>query len=105
MEPIINDNLTPEVRMALLESAVHNVDRKVDGLSAKVGRMDQKLDDAISCKADRSDIEDLREGLARKADAADFGELKKLLIGILVSVCGTAVLLLVTIVLFRLGLN
>lgn len=69
-------------RLAVLES-------EVSSIKDSTSRIEQKLDSAITCKADKSEVQDLR----------------KMFWGVIIGVAAFAVTTLVAIVLFRVGLK
>jgi len=89
---------TENERLAVVES-------ELKGVKSAVHRMEGKLDAAIECKADKSEVDELKKSLDSKASADDFAEMRKLLVGILVSVAAFALVTLVGIVLLRVGLG
>lgn len=108
----VHSEMTPEVRLALLESAVDKVaadvctvDSKVDTLSGKVDDIVGKLDAALETKADRVDLAKMEMAIKGKADEEDFKEMRQLLIKILVGIAAFAVVTLIGIVMYRIGLN
>lgn len=85
-------------RLAVVES-------RIDTIDERTARIEQKLDDAIACKADKDDVIALKKDVSLKADADDFKELRRLFIGILISIAGTAIAIIVGIVLVALNLQ
>lgn len=98
-------------RLAVVESQMRDV-------KASQVRIEEKLDAAIECKADRSEVDSIAAALRTKADAADlkaviekkanaedFKELRQLLLGVLLSIAGTIALLLLYIILRASGVQ
>ena len=72
-------------RLAAVEERLDSVDRRTE-------RIESKLDAAIECKADKTELATLSEAVDKKASADDFKEMRRLLVGILISIAGTAIL-------------
>lgn len=85
-------------RLAVVES-------KIDGIESTVARMESKLDDAISCKADKTALDAMNTELDTKASAEDFKELRRLIIGVGLTALGFLAATFIGIILFRIGLN
>jgi len=112
VEVAINPDQSDETRFALLKQAIGqisqdvcDVDVKADETNDKLDAVIAKLDTALTNKADRSEVVELTTLLGKKANEEDFKELRKLLIGVLLSIAGFAIVTLIGIVMFRIGLN
>ena len=80
--------MTDNERLAVLETEVRIV-------KESQGRIEAKLDEAIACKADRSDVDEIRLAVEAKADKDDFDKLQSTIVGIVLATCGLAVTTLV----------
>ena len=112
MVATIKSNLPDGTRFALLETAVEEmaadvcaVDVKVDSLASKVNLIDEKLDLALKDNATRQSVADVVEKLDGKANESDFREMRALLLRILIAVAAFAVVTLIGIVMYRIGIN
>lgn len=85
-------------RLAVVESQIEDVRSDVGEVKESQTRIEQKLDAAIECKADRSEVAAITDALKTKASAEEFKELRQLLIRILVSVAGFGLITLVYII-------
>lgn len=81
------------------------VEDKVDDIKDRMERMEALLHEAVACKADKTEVEAVAQAVASKASAADFTEMRKLLIGVLLGVAGFTTVTLIAIVLMRVGLQ
>lgn len=75
------------------------VEDKVDDIKERMERIESKLDDAIACKADKSEVQAVEKALAEKASAEDFKEMRKVLLGVLLSIAAFLAVTLIGIVL------
>lgn len=76
-------------RLAILETEVASI-------KETTSRIESKLDDAITCKADRSEVQEVRD---------DYTELRKLFISVALTIAGFCAATLIAVVLFRVGLK
>lgn len=81
------------------------VETRLGGVESGLRRIEGKLDDAIACKADKTELASVAEAVAEKASAADFAEMRKLLINVLIGIAAFTTVTLIAIVLMRLGLQ
>lgn len=96
--------MTPDesTRLAVIETKVEAVERDVKGIRTDVREVSAKLDRFAETKADcteldavKASVDAAKELAAAKVDADDFGELRTLLITILLASAGFAITTLV----------
>ena len=112
VEVAINSDQSDETRFALLKQAIGqisqdvcDVDFKADETNGKLDAVIDKLDIALANKADRSEVDELTTVLLGKANESDFRELRQLLLKALIGIAAFAIVTLIGIVMYRIGLN
>lgn len=68
------------------------VETKLDTHGEILERIERKLDTTIECKADKSEVKEVRDSLADKASEQDVKDLRRLFYGVAATVIGAAVL-------------